>query len=419
MTSSAPYGHPPQQNYYPGQQQPAPPQVQGPPQGQQSFPQAGFPPPQPRNRRLLFEILAIIGTSLLTAGMFLYFVVNVGVGTTLMMTVLALIPLAIVLTAVLWVDRWEPEPRMMLLIAFLWGAGASTVPSMFMNEPFGMALYNVFSSMGLVNFGPEGGPPVFGAPFIEEFWKGAGLLLLFLVRRRHFNSAVDGVVYAFVIAAGFAFTENILYFLQSPSVLATLTLRGLLSPFGHLLYTAAMGLALGWSRHKKFGWVWALPIGYVVAVFAHMMWNLGATVGMSQSSPLAGLALQFVLLNWIPTLLLFILIAWLHRQEIKVIRARLSEYMPFGWFAPHEVEMLTSMRDRRRARAWAKNAGGPNGAKSMKEFQLASTKLAFARNDLHSGHDGIRAREEETAMLNKIGASRGALMASTMRQPGF
>ena len=33
-----------------------------------------------------------------------------------------------------------------------------------------------------------------------------------MFRRREFDGVVDGVVYAGLVAAGFAFTENILYF---------------------------------------------------------------------------------------------------------------------------------------------------------------------------------------------------------------
>ena len=40
------------------------------------------------------------------------------------------------------------------------------------------------------------------------------MLIIFLIWRRTFNGPVDGVVYACVVAAGFAFAENILYFVK-------------------------------------------------------------------------------------------------------------------------------------------------------------------------------------------------------------
>ena len=38
------------------------------------------------------------------------------------------------------------------------------------------------------------------------------LVGLLIFRRREFDGIVDGIVYAGLVAAGFAFTENILYF---------------------------------------------------------------------------------------------------------------------------------------------------------------------------------------------------------------
>src|SRR5690606_20400544 len=38
-------------------------------------------------------------------------------------TVLAMIPVVLVVGVFLWLDRWEPEPGRMLLAAFVWGAG--------------------------------------------------------------------------------------------------------------------------------------------------------------------------------------------------------------------------------------------------------------------------------------------------------
>ncbi|BAS09146.1 conserved hypothetical protein [Arthrobacter sp. Hiyo4] len=50
------------------------------------------------------------------------------------------------------------------------------------------------------------------APIVEEFAKSLGLLMILLLARKHFDGPVDGIVFAFTIAGGFAFTENILYF---------------------------------------------------------------------------------------------------------------------------------------------------------------------------------------------------------------
>src|SRR5699024_8450920 len=129
--------------------------------------------------------------------------VGLGVQNVIVSGILALIPLLIVGAAIVWVDRWEPEPRLTPAAALLWGGGAAWL--------FSGGLYGVFGSSVAFpiapTMAPEAWPPVFGAPVVEEFWKGLGLLLIFLLRRRQFNGPVDGIVYASVIAAAFAFVE--------------------------------------------------------------------------------------------------------------------------------------------------------------------------------------------------------------------
>jgi len=112
--------------------------------------------------------------------------------------ILALIPLLVVLLTVWWIDRWEPEPPSVLLTAFLWGAGVSTVVSLVVNTTASIAVAN---ATGLIDSG-ELVSTVVSAPIIEETTKGLGVLIIFLVWRRCFNGAVDGIVYAAVVAAG-------------------------------------------------------------------------------------------------------------------------------------------------------------------------------------------------------------------------
>ncbi len=54
-------------------------------------------------------------------------------------------------------------------------------------------------------------PPRISAPIVEEGAKGLFLVGLLIFRRRELDGVVDGIVYAGLTAAGFAFTENILY----------------------------------------------------------------------------------------------------------------------------------------------------------------------------------------------------------------
>ncbi|WP_147918458.1 PrsW family intramembrane metalloprotease [Ruania zhangjianzhongii] len=360
----------------------------------------------PRKRRVALEIV-LLSLGILGVLIFVGFMaIGAGADNVLVAALLAAIPLAIVGSAIIWVDRWEPEPRLLLAAAFLWGGGVATFLSSLLNGVVGPAIGSVIAPA----MNPANWPPVFGAPVVEEFWKGLGVLIIFLFRRRQFNGPVDGIVYASVIAVAFAFVENIQYFVGSGEALTqTFIIRGLVSPFGHVIYTACIGVALGLaSRSKsKIAWVWALPIGYVGAMLLHMAWN--GFAGLAYS--LADLAALVVFVNWLPLVVWAIIVVMLRRREIKVVAERLGEYVPSGWVVPQEIQMISSMQGRRTARNWAARSG-PQGKDAMKKFQKSAIALAYARQDLHTGHTGIRARQDEMALLNQMGQSRARFRAA-------
>src|SRR5687767_10366360 len=74
--------------------------------------------------------LGIIGVILLSVVMLfvvVYLISGLGGDAFALGGIMALVPLAIVFIAVRWIDRWEPEPRLAIVFAFLWGAGVSVL----------------------------------------------------------------------------------------------------------------------------------------------------------------------------------------------------------------------------------------------------------------------------------------------------
>ena len=138
---------------------------------------------------------------------------------TLVASVLAVIPLFVVVPVYLWLDRYEAEPVRFKVFAFGWGALCAPVGALFLNTGAGI----LFSVSGARDH--EALSAVLTAPPVEEALKGAGILLVLLVRRREFDGVIDGIVYAGLIGAGFAFSENVLYLGRALQVGA-----GLLSP---------------------------------------------------------------------------------------------------------------------------------------------------------------------------------------------
>jgi RsiW-degrading membrane proteinase PrsW (M82 family) len=236
------------------------------------------PTPVQQRRWVLAPVVGLVVLAI--CGLVVLGIVRSSVGTAgvLVGTLCALLPVGPVVATFLWVDRWEPEPPRLLLFAFLWGACFATLTALVVN-----------SSAAAVIDSLVGGGDVVGAvvvaPIVEEAVKGAFVVGLLLFRFREFDGVVDGVVYAGLVAAGFAFTENILYIGrafsedqmagQSGAVLGVLLLRGLFSPFAHPLFTAMIGIGAGIAaRSPRIGVrVAAVAIGYVLAVGLHALWN--------------------------------------------------------------------------------------------------------------------------------------------------
>lgn len=354
----------------------------------------------------VFAAIGIVVGALVGLLVIAYIALALGVSALVIGSLLALAPLAIVLFAVAWVDRWEPEPWWALWFAFLWGAAVSVA----------IALLVDLSLQLLLAFTEPGGSPnealaaVVQAPIVEETAKGIGVLLIYAFSRSHFDGPVDGLVYAATVAAGFAFTENILYFGAAlaeggPSELgATFVVRGLFSPFAHVLFTACIGLAIGIGARRGggagvVGW---FLLGLVGAVVLHALWNGSLTF----ADDIVGLYFTVQVPIFVGAVLLTV---FLRRQEVRVTRARLGEYAAAGWFSAAEVEMLATPAGRRQARAWARAQTPPRTA-LMRRLIADATKLAFNRHALVTGRGDVRRITDERLLLEAVASDRAALL---------
>lgn len=295
--------------------------------------------------------------------------------------VAAVIPVTILIPLILLLDRMEPEPASVLTFAFLWGAGVAVVVSFILNTA-GMALYAV-PTFG-ADLGNYLGAAV-GAPVIEESAKGLVLLLLLWRRRHELDSYTDGVVYAAMVATGFAFTENILYFLNAlfsqgyAGFAFTFILRGVIAPFGHPLYTAMIGVGVAHAAINKGAMrVFAPVMGWIAAVLLHALWN-GSTIFGWYGLGVAYFVLFFVLIA------IIVIAVQDRRRQVAAIGYYLPPYLSTGLVTPADISMLSSIPGRRNARKWARSNAGPSGMRAMRDYQLASTELALLHNRLDRG----------------------------------
>ena len=170
-------------------------------------------------------VIIVLGTvtGLIVIGLTAVNPVGTGIG-----FALSSVTMTIVVLAYLWLDRWEPEPPRLVVLAFLWGASVAVVISTILQLTIEAA----------INPGqPDTVSPwsiVLGAPLTEEAAKGLFLVLMMTGRRRNeLNSLTDCLVYAGLVGAGFAWLEDILYIGGGGSVsesLATAAQRGIIAP---------------------------------------------------------------------------------------------------------------------------------------------------------------------------------------------
>jgi RsiW-degrading membrane proteinase PrsW (M82 family) len=364
-------------------------------------------------------IVGIIGIAVLALASFgVIFVLGGAIGNPLLVAVsgvMALVPLGFVIWAVVAIDRWEPEPRVAMWFAGLWGGVAAVLLTLALNEwvlqPLVVPLLRSQEEF-------EFYATVIQAPVVEELWKAIPVVIMFLFFRRTFDGPVDGVVFAALSAAGFAFTENILYFgtslAESGDGSFIFFLRGIMSPLTHAIFTAVgIGLALGFAARLRSRW-WilvAFPAGWLVSAALHALWNSaswwvpGGTVGF----------FVYYLVVQVPLCALAAVAVWLLlRQEVRLTRLRLDDYGRAGWFTREEVERLSSGDGRASLMDWAKRRGV---RRSMHHYIQTATKLANHRQRALVGRTGSGHAADETALLGDLMHHRRSMAAAAIGQP--
>lgn len=139
---------------------------------------------------------------------------------------------------------------------------------------------------------------LFALPFAALDWMGASvagiieepgklLALLVVAKSVQYRYKLNGLLFGACVGAGFAIFESMGYAFQIlvstediGEVTSNILLRGVLSPFGHIAWTAIAGVAL-WrvkgTSPFKFSMLWDKRfLGlFSVSVVMHMIWNLG------------------------------------------------------------------------------------------------------------------------------------------------
>jgi protease PrsW len=339
---------------------------------------------------------------------------RVGVLAAVVGALAALLPVGVVFAAIVWIDRWEPEPPLLMLGAFLWGAGGATACALLLND--------AVTGFGQLVLGPD--RDVFFAhavmaPLVEEAAKALFVVALWFRRRSEFSGLVDGIVYAALTAAGFAFTENIFYFGKAfaedglgnvgGGVVAVFILRGLLAPFSHPLFSSMVGIGIGLAartQNNRMRVLWPI-LGFLAAGVLHSTWNASTLLGGVQFLNMYFLIMVpvFVGTGW--------LVVWQRKREQRIVVQQLPVLYRAGLIVRSEVDMLASLAGRRGWLRKVRRSAGADAAKAVRDYQIAVTELAFLQHRANEGRTTSAARRaRRQRLIEELKAARRSAAGS-------
>jgi len=275
-----------------------------------------------------------------------------GISSILVALTIPLLPAIGINLLVNFMDRYEREPWYLRLSAFAWGAIIAIPPAFFIEQNVDNILQNLLgpNTSEVMRSALDG----LNAGVTEETIKGLGLLLLFIILRDQFDNVTDGIIYAALIGAGFAFVENFSYFANNAKDTLVFLIVGriLLGWLGHSTFTACFGAGLGYVRHTRDRWKQiAFPLlGFVIAVGLHSFYDFvdfqaGRAIHATPDDPNVALfSLIAIIGDYIPPFLaqvalLYILVKAI-AHEAAVIREFLAVEVSNGVVMVDEYALL-------------------------------------------------------------------------------
>jgi protease PrsW len=358
--------------------------------------------PARRRESVVFTVVISVIAALAAIPIAIVLALSGGGSVVLLAAIFAFVPVGPVLACYLWLDRYEPEPKSLLLMGLAWGAFVSTFLALLVQGIGGL----------VVPLSPKLASIVV-APMTEEGTKGLFLLLLLIWRRNELDGVLDGIVYAGMVGIGFAFTENILYLAAAydgtdglgpggtTALTGTFVLRCLISPFAHPFFTVFTGIGVGLAIASRRLWVRLLaPLaGFAIAALLHGLWN---------SSTLSGTDHFFVVYGtlMLPAFLGLVAFAvYRRRSEGPLLASALQDAADRGLLPATDIPWLVDLRARRHARRWARQQGGVQAERGMREYQAAAIELGYLHHRYLRGtapDDFGARRAEHVEQLRRI-----------------
>jgi RsiW-degrading membrane proteinase PrsW (M82 family) len=217
-----------------------------------------------------------------------------------------------ILPAIVWLIFWlkedkeKPEPKLMIIIAFIGGIIAVFCSLYFEKLSSEINIRNLLSGdflkpllIWLEHISSQEKIilnrliiVIFFAPIIEEFFKF--IIAYFIVlRSKDDDEAIDPMIYMITVALGFAAVENMLFLIdpltkgQITNSVLTGNMRFIGATLLHTVSSVTVGMFIGFNffnkRMSRFGWTLT---GLVCAIITHALFNF-FMVGNARGSLMA------------------------------------------------------------------------------------------------------------------------------------
>lgn len=159
-------------------------------------------------------------------------------------------------------DKWDPEPKKLVIKGFIWGAFA-VFPTIYYEDAF-LELFNLHETMKDV-WWQSAFFAFFGVALPEELCKFF-FLKEFIYEDQRFNEPYDGIVYGGVMGCGFATLENLMYVL--PMGYETGIMRMYTAVPGHAFIGMILGYFMGRAKFSPNPWK-PLTQGLAIVIVLH------------------------------------------------------------------------------------------------------------------------------------------------------
>ena len=157
---------------------------------------------------------------------------------------MAIAPICVVVIYIYVKDKYDKEPKRLLLLSFICGALVSILITTLLYKGFDyvLPLSNHFSIQELFI------KAFFVVGLTEEFSKY--IIVRYVSQpRKAFNEPFDGIIYAVMVSMGFAATENIMYVLQGGYEVAIV--RAFSAVPAHATFAILMGYFMGTAKFSN------------------------------------------------------------------------------------------------------------------------------------------------------------------------